>query len=53
MITYKDVLGDALLCFGATSVSMDHNQNDDAQTIDEVLLCYAIAFKFSIILGAR
>ncbi|XP_058747392.1 uncharacterized protein LOC131620355 isoform X2 [Vicia villosa] len=31
-----DVLGEALLCFGATSVTMDHN--DGSQTIDEICI---------------
>ncbi|CAL5196799.1 unnamed protein product [Lathyrus oleraceus] len=31
-----DVLGEALLCFGASSVSMDHN--DVCQTIDEICI---------------
>ncbi|KEH19412.1 ribosomal protein L11 methyltransferase [Medicago truncatula] len=34
---YKDVLGDALLCFGATSVSIDQNDHV-AQTIDEICI---------------
>ncbi|KAL5061739.1 hypothetical protein RYX36_023476 [Vicia faba] len=32
----KDMLGEALLCFGATSVSVDHN--DGCQTIDEICI---------------
>ncbi|CAI8606946.1 unnamed protein product [Vicia faba] len=31
-----DMLGEALLCFGATSVSVDHN--DGCQTIDEICI---------------
>ncbi|KAI5420536.1 hypothetical protein KIW84_044365 [Lathyrus oleraceus] len=35
-LPHKDVLGEALLCFGASSVSMDHN--DVCQTIDEICI---------------
>lgn len=46
---YKDVLGDALLCFGATSVSIDQNDHV-AQTIDEVLLFMPLVLSFHLFL---